>query len=428
MPKIVSRTAMPDDMEDIELLIKRAFDNPSAHGRPYPALDLVIITEMDGEIVGHVSIRPIDVIARGSRVCCGVLHMVCIDPSHQREGIGTAMLHEAARVMDEEGLLISLLETPVPRFYELSDWCQLPPKKTLVLTRSIVNKLPSDGRVELVEITGDRGIDLVRSCSRSHDPLHDIVAVDNRSYLEIDLADHLQGSITKFLHGITLSGKPIGFIVGERGSTYTKEGTLNIKVERCCFINPPSLEIISQACKGLFSFDEEFTEIHFKTPLAPSLISSLEKAGSTIIHQGNIDMLRINSVSRFLEAISPHLEETWLNHVEEIIERVKVPEFALQVAGETILFRFSREKITISDFTCDIDLIPSMRISRKELASLVCGHAGTLDLIRSRSEKAILQDAMTQLSLVFPERETRVRYNSHSFRAFTRLARENPPL
>src|SRR5512137_331685 len=119
---IVARTFQPRDERAMNEVIQKSFKNPGANAYPLPPSRFVVIAELDGKVVGHTSIRPMLFHVGGSIVRAGILHMVGTDPAYQHKGIGHAMMDKVNEIMRRERLAISLLETPVPRFYGLKGW------------------------------------------------------------------------------------------------------------------------------------------------------------------------------------------------------------------------------------------------------------------------------------------------------------------
>jgi putative acetyltransferase len=112
---VIVRAETPDDHQDIRRVVDEAFgdtitgdivDAIRASDRFLPELSLVAVSE--GQAVGHVISSYVDVVPVNRRVLqVGPLGVV---PSHQRQGIGTALMHETIRVADELGEPLLMLE------------------------------------------------------------------------------------------------------------------------------------------------------------------------------------------------------------------------------------------------------------------------------------------------------------------------------
>ena len=112
---MIVRAETPDDHADIRRIVDEAFgdtitgdivDAIRASDRFVPALSLVAVSE--GQSLGHVMSSYVDVVPDSRRVLqVGPLAVV---PSHQRQGIGTALMHETIRIADDMGEPLLLLE------------------------------------------------------------------------------------------------------------------------------------------------------------------------------------------------------------------------------------------------------------------------------------------------------------------------------
>jgi putative acetyltransferase len=118
---VIVRAETPDDHDDIRRIVDEAFgdtitsaivDGIRALDRFVPQLSLLAVS--DGRPVGHVISSYIDLVPGTSRVLqVGPLAVV---PSHQRQGFGTALMHETVRIADEQGEPMLLIEGD-PKYY-----------------------------------------------------------------------------------------------------------------------------------------------------------------------------------------------------------------------------------------------------------------------------------------------------------------------
>jgi putative acetyltransferase len=118
---VIVRAETPDAHDTIRQIVDEAFgdtitgkivDGIRASDRFVPELSLVAVSE--GQSIGHVISSYVDVVPGTSRVLqVGPLAVV---PSHQRQGIGTALMQETIRIADELGEPLLLIEGS-PTYY-----------------------------------------------------------------------------------------------------------------------------------------------------------------------------------------------------------------------------------------------------------------------------------------------------------------------
>ena len=112
---MIVRAETPDDHDTIRRIVDEAFgdtitsaivDGIRASDRFIPELSLVAVYE--GQPLGHVISSYVDVVPGSRRVLqVGPLAVV---PSHQRRGIGTALMRETIRIAEERGEPLLLIE------------------------------------------------------------------------------------------------------------------------------------------------------------------------------------------------------------------------------------------------------------------------------------------------------------------------------
>jgi putative acetyltransferase len=77
--------------------------------------ELSLVAEVEGEVVGHVMLSFVDIEPGPRRVL--QVGPLAVAPSHQRHGIGSALMNEAIRLVDARGEPLILIEGN-PRYYE----------------------------------------------------------------------------------------------------------------------------------------------------------------------------------------------------------------------------------------------------------------------------------------------------------------------
>ena len=87
----------------------------------------VWVATVDGEVAGFVAV------VVHLDVSVGEIHMLAVDPAHQRHGVGRELTEESLRWMTERGLSIGMVETggdpghaPARRTYEAAGFHPLP--------------------------------------------------------------------------------------------------------------------------------------------------------------------------------------------------------------------------------------------------------------------------------------------------------------
>jgi putative acetyltransferase len=119
---MIIRPETEADRADIRRIIDEAFgdtvtgdivDGIRASDRFVPDLSLIALSE--GQFLGHVILSYVDIEPGGHRVL--QVGPVAVIPSHQRQGIGSALMHEAVRRADARGEPLLLIEGN-PRYYE----------------------------------------------------------------------------------------------------------------------------------------------------------------------------------------------------------------------------------------------------------------------------------------------------------------------
>jgi putative acetyltransferase len=113
---VIVRAETPEDREDIRRVVDEAFgdtitsaivDAIRASDRFVAGLSLVAVSE--GQAVGHVISSYVDLLVPGTRRVLQVGPLAVV-PSHQRRGIGTALMEETIRVADGRGEPLLLIE------------------------------------------------------------------------------------------------------------------------------------------------------------------------------------------------------------------------------------------------------------------------------------------------------------------------------
>jgi putative acetyltransferase len=119
---VIVRAETPDDHNDIRRIVDEAFgdtitsaivDAIRASDRFVPELSLVAVSE--AQPLGHVISSYVDLLVPDTRRVLQV-GPLGVAPSHQRQGVGVALMEETVRVADERGEPLLLIEGS-PAYY-----------------------------------------------------------------------------------------------------------------------------------------------------------------------------------------------------------------------------------------------------------------------------------------------------------------------
>ena len=117
------RAEAPDDVDQIAAVVESAFGSPiesrlvaaiRASDRFLPALSLV--ADVGGEIVGHVMVSLVDLVAGGRTELVYSLSPLAVAPAWQRQGIGSALVRAVIARCASVGVGMIVLEG-APTYY-----------------------------------------------------------------------------------------------------------------------------------------------------------------------------------------------------------------------------------------------------------------------------------------------------------------------
>ncbi|MHA1682972.1 MAG: GNAT family N-acetyltransferase [Promethearchaeota archaeon] len=415
---IVVRLMDDGDEEGVALVIRRSFNSAGAHASPYPDKRFIVVAEVDGRIVAHASIRPIITWFQGTLVPCGILHMVGTDPDYQHQGIGTKVLEKCVEVMKREHLLISLLMTPVPRFYAILDWISLHPKRDHVINREQAESVEGDDAVELEEFPSPADLDSCLAMREAFASNHDLFVHSNRQYFDMLVEPYVSASIVNFIHVIKREGKAIGYLFGTRDSSAVDEHSLGIIVhEIVCRDYYPGL--VASILKYLLEFDDEFNKVQFHHPLDEKLVIVLEGMGAVPLDHGLQDMFRINSLELLCASLEEQFNTSWMR-ARETQERL-IRNCIIETDDERVLFQFTNNYLNVVPKVIPASFTPTFKTDRKTFTRIIAGMSPASILLEGNNERSKLyMDAISQLECIFKEKRSSIRYNTHYFPAHSK--------
>jgi len=114
---LVIRPETGADVVSIATIIEAAFGQPAeavlvgrirASDRYRP--DFTLVATLDDAVVGHVMVSDVDLVDGDVRRAILSLAPLAVDPAHQAEGIGSALVREVARRVDAKGHPLIILE------------------------------------------------------------------------------------------------------------------------------------------------------------------------------------------------------------------------------------------------------------------------------------------------------------------------------
>ena len=120
-------------------------------------LDNIRVITHDGLVVSAVAIAPMTVRTPRGRIELGGINGFVTHPDHRRLGLGTAVLHDAHRVMRESGHHIAMLGTVSQNYYRRFGWEMGMRQRSHTLDRANITLLPPSPAPEI-----NRGLALAR--------------------------------------------------------------------------------------------------------------------------------------------------------------------------------------------------------------------------------------------------------------------------
>ncbi|WP_336055929.1 GNAT family N-acetyltransferase [Nitratireductor sp. CH_MIT9313-5] len=114
MSAVILRAVEATDHEAVDALLRRAFEGGAEAEltnklRQDSDVVLELVAERDGMVRGHVLFSRLKVEASDGTYDAVALAPVAVDPDHQREGIGAALIEEAHLRLEREGECLSVV-------------------------------------------------------------------------------------------------------------------------------------------------------------------------------------------------------------------------------------------------------------------------------------------------------------------------------
>lgn len=398
-------------------VIQQSFKNPSANAYPLPPSRFVVIAELDGKVVGHTSIRPMLFHAGGSIVRAGILHMVGTDPAFHHKGIGHAMMDKVDEIMRAERLVLSFLETPVPRFYALKGWEVVSDRLEITIPRAAVDAVAATvaGKLELRDGSLDRLADYAASRERMGSDCWFFVRT-NEQYMKLLVEKACQGSLVDLFHEIWLDGRYRGYVLGSRDSSVKAGEALRIAVRELALdVYEPAL--VASIFKELLAFDDEFQAVAAGFNVVPGLAVAMKALGGTEASAGgNVDMARITMVKEFFEATRGQIDAALTGFLRAGTKK-EAKDVLLDVGGERVLLSCTSGHVTIKDGQLARGRCAAFTLSRNDLARVVTGRIAPTALVKGGKARCEPPAMLEQLDAMFPPRPVVINYSNSFFQA-----------
>jgi GNAT superfamily N-acetyltransferase len=416
MNGLIVRTYQPDDEPGMNKVIQASFKNPTSNAYPLPPARLVIIAELDGQIVGHTSIRPMLFHAGKAIVRGQILHMVGTDPSHQNEGIGHAMMDKVDEISHAERLPISLLETPVPEFYAQKGWEIIEPRIEVVVARETIEQAAALGgeNVDIVDGSWER-LGEYTKLREQFGSKYWLFVHTSEDYMKALISSALNGSIVDYFYEIKLDGQLAGYVLGSRDVSGKEGEALKIGVRELVLDNyDPG--VVARVLAFLLDFNDEFQAVaagHFITSGLQEAMLSIGGVKKDV--GGGVDMAKII------------MGKEWLDEIAEIIDgnlkqflfredHEPVQDILLDVAGERILLACATGHFTALPETDDSSAANEYAVSRNDFTRMAIGKVLPSTLVQEGKATFSADSILEQLDALFPPHPVLLNYLNDLYR------------
>lgn len=111
---LIVRRERPDDVSAIRAVNQAAFGQEE-EGKLVDALRsegfvrYSLVAEEDGKVVGHILFSDLHIVGQQASIPALALAPVAVTPSHQRQGIGSALIREGLKLCTDQGHRIVLV-------------------------------------------------------------------------------------------------------------------------------------------------------------------------------------------------------------------------------------------------------------------------------------------------------------------------------
>nr|MDO8108669.1 GNAT family N-acetyltransferase [Candidatus Sigynarchaeota archaeon] len=416
MDNLIVRTFDPGDEQGVNEVMRKAFKSPNANAYPFPPSRFIVVAELDGAIVGHTTLRPMMFYVAGKKIPGNVLHMVATDPAQQKKGIGHAVLDRVIEISEREGQLVSVLETPVPRFYGLKGWEIIGDRKELVISKASLGEskdLPpgmeiADGNKDHVQVYAGLRERFARQFT--------LFAAGNVEYFQRIYEFVNNGSIVNFFHEIRLNGKIAGYVGGSRDADVKEGEPLKVTI-REIVLDQVSDGILVAILRHLLSFDDEFQAVSINFPVSKEIEAVLLARGvKSRDPGGNKDMVRVNSVDGVINALGSEIG-AGLSALVKQRKGTRAEDIAIDVDGQRVLVQCGKETCKAAKIDGTVAVKNQLSIIRNAFAWMVLGIKTPSDLVKSGAARCNPASILPQLDAMFPKRLVVLNYYPNFYQA-----------
>lgn len=335
-------------------------------------MEYMRILKVGEVVVAHVPVWPREALAGDDRLQFGIISPTVTHPDYRRRGYATLCLRDCVRIMEENGLPLSVLwtlEATFP-FYQQSGWEAVGTQGRLYRLLPEEHALFESDPFNVVQYD-PKNTDMLNAMMRLHDAEPHRIARTNDEY-------HALFSLPKTKIFLAMNGeKVIAYLTFGEGTN--KPGIIE---------GGGSMAGLETLVRHLLLERSSDTEIQVLLPLVPSNLGQLieeKKPGSGLPIEGakgvGYQMMRVNSLERLLKQIENHLRSK-----------------SAGLHGEICLVcRETDESVTLKFRDGDLDLstdrtAAALILTRRQLTQLIFGpHPAATPVERSGVTGEILR-------------------------------------
>ena len=316
-------------------------------------MEYMRILKVDGQVVAHVPVWPREAVAGDDRLRFGIISPTVTHPDYRRRGYATHCLQDCIRIMEEEGVPVSVLwtlEATFP-FYQQSGWEAVESQGWLYQLRPAEHTLFESGTFDVLQYD-PQSTDAFDAMMKLHDVEPHRIARTTEEYRALF-------SLPQTTTFLAIDGEEmIAYLMFGEG--INKPGLIE---------GGGDIAGLETLVKHVLLEREADSEIQVLLPLVPSNLGRLieEKkpgSGRPIEEAKGVgyQMMRVNSLEKLLRQIEHHLR----NRSAELRGDVCL---VCRETDETVALKFRDGDIDISTER----LTETVMLTRRELTQLIFG-------------------------------------------------------